>query len=232
MGNIVTIANLMKRYRDLNALNGLNLSLDSGKIIGLLGENGSGKTTLLKILAGLITDYDGDVQINGLKPGAQTKASVSYLPDTSALPRQITITQAIDLYHRLFADFDRARAEELIAYFELPTEKRLNELSLGMAEKVQISLALARKAKLYLLDEPLSGVDPAAREQIMRGILTNYTEDALMIISTHLVYEIEPIIDSAIFLRHGKILLQGDVDDLRTQSSKNLEDLFKEVYTR
>lgn len=231
MADSVTVTGLTKRYRDLTALDKVSLSLKSGRIIGLLGENGSGKTTLLKILAGLITDYEGDVRINGMKPGARTKAIVSYLPDSSALPRHLSVTQAINLYQRLFVDFDRARAEELISFFELPADKCLNELSLGMAEKVQISLALARKAKLYLLDEPLSGVDPAAREQIMRGILTNYAEDALMIISTHLVHEIEPIIDNAIFLRHGKILLSGEVDTLREESGKNLEDLFKEVYT-
>lgn len=230
MTALVHIQQLTKTYRDVTALNNFSLTLGGGRIVGLLGENGSGKTTLLKILAGLITDFDGEVLIDGKLPSHETKAFVSYLPDLTAIPRHLTITQAIDMYERLFTDFNRTRAEELITHFELPTHKRLNELSLGMAEKVQITLALSREARLYLLDEPLSGIDPAARERIMRGILSNFSEDALMIISTHLVHEIEAIVDSAIFVRHGEILLQGDTDVLRERHGKGLEALFKEVY--
>lgn len=230
MTPLIQIEHLSKNFRGTHALDDLTLSLEGGRIVGLLGENGSGKTTLLKILAGLLMDYQGSVRISGHQPGAATKKLVSYLPDTSAIPTNLTVTQAVDLYARFFADFDRSRAQEMIDFFELPQSKRISELSLGTAEKLQILLAIARQAQIYLLDEPLSGIDPASRERILRGILTNFSENALMLVSTHLIHDIEPVIDQTLFIRQGRLILNQETDALREEYGKSLEGIFKEVY--
>lgn len=230
MTPLIDISNVSKIYPDTKALDDFTVSLEGGRIVGLLGENGSGKTTLLKILAGFIMDFDGSVHIKGEKPGKDTKAFVSYLPDTSAIPITLTVGQALDLYQRFFPDFDRTKAQEMVDFFELPEKKRISELSRGTQEKLQILLAIARQAQVYLLDEPLSGIDPASRERILRGILTNFSEDALMMISTHLIHDIEPVIDQVLFLREGQLILNAETDALRAQYGKSLEDIFKEVY--
>ncbi|MGO1385519.1 MAG: ABC transporter ATP-binding protein [Arachnia sp.] len=228
--NVIDVHGLSKNYGALRALDELELTLPSGQIIGLLGENGCGKTTLLKILAGVLADHTGDVRIAGNRPGPQSKALVSFLPDASFLPDGAKVSQCVRLYADFFADFDVDKAVDLIKFFGLHQEMRLKEMSRGMREKVQIALAMSRNATVFLLDEPISGVDPAAREVILDGMVRNLSPDSLVVISTHLVHDLEPILDGVVMMRHGKVLLAGDVDDLRAQHNKSIDQLFREVY--
>lgn len=227
----IEVVNLTKTYRGRPALSGLQLSLAPGQIVGLMGDNGSGKTTLLKILAGVLADWEGDVRIAGHTPGPESKALVSFLPDASFLPDSHTPADSIALYARFFGDFDQAKARDMIDFFGLPWELSLKEMSKGMREKVQISLAMSRSARVYLLDEPISGVDPASRDVILRGILSNFAEDALLFVSTHLIQDVEQIVDSVVFLRAGEVLLHGDADDLRAEHGMSLDALFRKVYS-
>ncbi len=226
----IEVRNLTRSYGAVPALNDLNLTLDAGKIIALFGENGSGKTTLLKILAGVLAEYTGEALIHGNAPGPETKAIVSFLPDQSFLPDSVTVAAAIAMYADLFPDFDAPRATSLIEELGIATDRRLKALSKGQREKVQLALAMSRRAKIYLLDEPISGVDPAARDTILGTILSQYEPDALVLISTHLISDIEPVADAAVFLRGGEVILSGDADDLRTQSSMSLDQLFRTMY--
>ena len=227
---LVVVENLTKTYRGRPALDGLSLELPPGRIIGLMGSNGSGKTTLLKILAGVLADYDGRARIAGHDPGPESKALVSFLPDASFLASNLTAPAAIAQYRRFFADFDADKAAELVRFFNLPTDRTLKEMSKGMGEKLRISLAMSRRARIYLLDEPISGVDPAARDVILSGILRDFDSEALMLISTHLIADVEPIIDSVVFLKDGRLLLAGDADDLRQESGMSLDALFRKEY--
>ena len=227
---LVVVENLTKTYRGRPALDGLSLELPPGRIIGLMGSNGSGKTTLLKILAGVLADYDGRARIAGHDPGPESKALVSFLPDASFLASNLTTPAAIAQYRRFFADFDADKAAELVRFFNLPTDRTLKEMSKGMGEKLRISLAMSRRARVYLLDEPISGVDPAARDVILGGILRDFDSEALMLISTHLIADVEPIIDSVVFLKDGRLLLAGDADDLRQESGMSLDALFRKEY--
>ncbi|MBN9613700.1 MAG: ABC transporter ATP-binding protein [Actinobacteria bacterium] len=226
----IEVTGLSKSYRGRPALSGLSLALAPGQIVGLMGDNGSGKTTLLKILAGVLADWQGEVRVGGYAPGPESKALVSFLPDASFLPDSHKPEDSIALYRRFFADFDEARAREMIDFFRLPWDRSLKEMSKGMREKLQISLAMSRRAKVYLLDEPISGVDPASREVILHGILSNFDEDALLLVSTHLIQDVEAIVDSVIFLRGGQVLLQGSADDLRAEHGSSLDALFRKVY--
>lgn len=228
--SIVDVTHVTKQYRGRRALDGLTLSLETGQIVGLMGDNGSGKTTLLKILAGVLADYSGEVLIAGHRPGPESKAAVSFLPDTSFLPDAIRCRGAVELYRDFFADFDADKANELIGYFRLDQSQMLKAMSKGMREKLQIALAMSRRAKVYLLDEPISGVDPAAREVILGGILRTFADDALLLISTHLIQDVENIVDSVIFMRAGRVLVQGGADELRETHGKSLDKLFREVY--
>ena len=227
---LVVVENLTKTYRGRPALDGLSLDLPPGRIVGLMGSNGSGKTTLLKILAGVLADYDGRVRIAGHDPGPESKALVSFLPDASFLASGLTASAAIAQYRRFFADFDADKAAELVRFFNLPTDRTLKEMSKGMGEKLRISLALSRRARVYLLDEPISGVDPAARDVILSGILRDFDPEALMLISTHLIADVEPIVDSVVFLHEGGLMLAGDADDLREASGMSLDALFRKEY--
>lgn len=226
----IEVRGLRKTYGRHVALDGLDLTLPGGRVVGLLGENGCGKTTLLKILAGVLHDYAGDVSITGHRPGAESKARVSYLPDTSFLPDRADVDYCIHLYRSFFADFDETRARDLIASFGFSTDMRLKDASKGMREKVQIALAMSRRAQVYVLDEPISGVDPAARDTLLQAIVRDLPEDALVLVSTHLVHELEPVLDSAVIMRHGRVLLTGDVDDLRAEHGSSLETIFKEMH--
>ena len=227
---LVVVENLTKTFRGLPALDGLSLEIPPGRIVGLMGSNGSGKTTLLKILAGVLADYDGRVRIAGHDPGPETKALVSFLPDASFLASGLTAPAAIAQYRRFFADFDADKAVELVRFFNLPTDRTLKEMSKGMGEKLRIALAMSRRARVYLLDEPISGVDPTAREIVLDGVLRDFDPHALMLISTHLIADVEPIVDSVVFLKDGHLLLAGDADDLRQAHSMSLDALFRKEY--
>ncbi len=226
----VEVTNLSKAYRGRPALRELNLALPQGRIVGLMGDNGSGKTTLLKILAGVLSDWEGTVRIAGHAPGAASKALVSFLPDASFLPDTHRPADSMALFERFFADFDAGKAREMIDFFALPWDRSLTEMSKGMREKLQISLAMSRRARVYLLDEPISGVDPASRDVIMRGILQNFDDESLLLVSTHLIQDVEQIVDAVVFLKDGSVLLSGTADDLRDEHGMGLDSLFRKVY--
>ncbi len=229
--NIVQVKNLDKFYGKFQALNSLSLNLDEGRIVGLVGPNGSGKTTLLRILGGFDQVYDGEVKVGGHIPGSQeAKAITSYLPDRPSLSEWQTAHQVIAMYDEYFQDFDKQKANELIDFFKLDAKQKLRTMSKGMKEKLQIAVTISRQAKLYLLDEPISGVDPATRKTIMQSIIRNYAEDALLLISTHLIYDIEPILDDVIFLDKGKVKLVSAADDLRARENKSINAIFEEVF--
>lgn len=226
----IQIAHLTKRYAAFPALNDLELSLGGGQIVGLLGENGCGKTTLLKVLAGALTQYDGEALVHGKRIGPETKAMLSFLPDASFLADRDTIESCIAIFDDFFTDFNEAKCRSLIEFFKLDTGRRLNTLSKGMREKVQIALAMSRDAKVFLLDEPISGVDPAARDVILEAIVSDLPDGALVVISTHLIHDLEPVLDSVALMRQGRILMTGAVDDLRAAHHMSIDQLFREVY--
>lgn len=230
MANAIEIRGLSKSYGQMRVLDGLDLMLPYGQVVGLLGENGCGKTTLLKVLAGVLSDFDGDVRVAGHEPGPASKAHVSFLPDISFLPDSARASFCVELYADFFDDFDPAKARELIDFFGLDASKRLREMSKGMREKVQIALAMARRARVYLLDEPISGVDPAARDVILQGVLRTLSEESLLIVSTHLIHDLEPILDRVVLMRQGRVALTGQVDDLRAEHGKSIDQLFREVH--
>lgn len=229
-GPLVVVDGLTKLYRGRPALAGLSLELPAGRIVGLMGPNGCGKTTLLKILAGVLADWTGRVLIDGHEPGPRTKAVVSFLPDAELLAPALTPASAIAQYSRLFADFDARRAGELVARFGLPEDRSLKEMSKGMGERLRIALTMSRRARVYLLDEPISGVDPVTREAILGGILQDFDPGALMILSTHLIADVEAVVDSAVFLKDGRLLLAGDADELRESTGLGLDALFRKEY--
>lgn len=224
------VRNLTRSYGSVRALDGVTLNLPAGRIVALLGENGSGKTTLLKIVAGVLAEYTGEVLVHGRPIGPESKALISYLPDESFLPDDWAARTAISMFTDFFADFEADRARGLLQGFGIDETRPLKTLSKGQREKVQLALAMSRRARLYLLDEPISGVDPAARESIISTILTNFAPDSTVFISTHLVTDIEPIADAAVFLRGGRVLMAGDADDLRAQHGMGLDKLFRSAY--
>lgn len=227
---IIHIEHLTKAYRGRPALVGLDLDLHPGRIVGLVGPNGCGKTTLLKILAGVLADWTGTVAIDGIVPGVETKRRVAFLPSAAFLDPALTPGAAVRLYSRFFEDFDADKAMSSIRFFDLPLDRTLKEMSKGMGEKLQICLTMARKARLYLLDEPISGIDPAARDIILEGILRDFDEDALILISTHLISDIESILDEVVMLKEGRLHRAGPVDDLRDEYGMSLDALFRKEY--
>lgn len=227
---ILEAKSLTKTYSGLPALQDLNLSLGTGQIVGLLGENGCGKTTLLKVVAGVLQGYTGQIKIAGNEPGPESKAMVSFLPDTSFLSSGSTIGECLTLYRDFFEDFDEERAQDLLDLFSLPADKKLSQMSKGMREKVQIALTMGRRARVYLLDEPISGVDPAARDVLLRAITKHLDKDSLVLISTHLVHDLEPVLDAIVMMRQGQVILSGNVDDLREQYGLSMDQLFRKVY--
>ena len=227
---LVHVDHLTKHYRKTPALRDYSLSLDAGHIVGLMGPNGCGKTTLLKILAGVLSDYEGTVTIGGCTPGVATKEIVSYLPDADFLNADWTAEEAIRVYSMFFADFDADKAASMVDFFGLPSDRRLSEMSKGMGEKLQISLIMSRRARMFLLDEPISGVDPATRDIILEGILREFNPESLLIMSTHLISDIEHFVDYALFMKEGQVLLQGDADDLRATHGDSLDAIFRKEY--
>ena len=227
---VLSAQGLTKRYGGTVALDGLDLALPQGKIIGLLGPNGSGKTTLLKLAAGLLTPSSGSITVCGQPVGPESKALVSYLPDKSYLNKQQRIREILDFFQDFYGDFDRARAESMLRALKLDPEARLKTLSKGNQEKVQLVLVMSRRAKLYLLDEPIGGVDPAARDYILNTIITNYDPGATVLISTHLIGDVERVLDEFIFLYQGKVIRQGSTDEVREETGVSLDELFREVF--
>ncbi|SDB17848.1 ABC-2 type transport system ATP-binding protein [Streptococcus henryi] len=230
MTPLLQLHHLSKSYKKQVAIDDISLALPAGKIIGLLGSNGSGKTTLIKLINGLLQPDKGDVVINGYRPSIETKKIISYLPDTTYLREGMKIKDMLDLFDDFYEDFSREKAENLLKDLHLDDNEMLKNLSKGNKEKVQLVLVMARKAKLYILDEPIGGVDPAARDYILKTIINNYSEDASVIISTHLISDIEPILDEVIFLKEGKIILQGNADDIREEYGKSIDSVFREKY--
>ena len=222
--------NLCKTYGHKSALNGISLQLQPGKIIGLLGPNGIGKTTFLKLINGLLTPSAGSLLINGKPPGRESKAIVAYLPERTYLNDSMKVREALRFFADFYSDFDLQRAEEMLRNLNIETTARLKTLSKGTKEKVQLILVMSRQARLYCLDEPIAGVDPAARDYILRTIINNYNPEASVLISTHLITDIEQVLDEVIFIREGELLLHKTVDDIRFQNGKSVDALFREVF--
>ena len=220
MSELLKITNVTKKYHHFKALNNVSMTLESGKIIGLLGPNGSGKTTLIKIINGLLKDYEGEVLVDGKNVGIDSRKIISYLPDENYFQDWMYIKDVLSIFSDLYEDFDKENCLTLMNRFKLDKGMKIKEMSKGMKEKFQLSLVMSRKAKLYILDEPIAGVDPAAREVILDVILNNYEEDALVLISTHLISDLETIFDDVVFLKDGEIVLHQSTEDLRLEIRK------------
>ncbi len=231
MSELVEVRNLTKVYdKKKTALKGLNLTLQRGRIIGLLGPNGSGKTTLIKILNGLLTPTEGEVLINGSKPGAETKARVSYLPERTYFSNSMKVSELLDFFMDFYEDFRIERAKKMLSSLNIDENSRIKTLSKGTREKVQLILVMSRDADLFVLDEPIAGVDPAARDYIIRTIITNYNENATVLLSTHLISDIENILDEVIFIKDGSLVLQTTVEEIRENMGKSVDAYFREVF--
>ncbi len=221
---------LTKYYSTSLALDRVDLTIEPGRIVGLLGPNGSGKTTLIKIANGLLVPSSGTLTIAGLTPGPETKRLVSYLPERTYLSTWMNVVQLLDFFCDFYPDFDRDAAERMLTALEISPRLRIKQMSKGTREKVQLILVMSRKAKLYLLDEPIAGVDPAAREFIMHTILTNYNEEGTVLISTHLLTDVEQVLDEAVFLQNGKVVLHEGVDSIRERTGQSVDALFREMF--
>lgn len=230
MEPILECRDLTKKYGSKYALYNLNLSLERGHIVGLLGPNGSGKTTLIKLANALLRPTSGQILISGTEPGVETKQIVSYLPDRNYLGKHMRVDEAMAYYNTFYDNFDLERASRMMDSLDIDPRSRLSSLSKGTLEKVQLILVMSREADLYILDEPIGGVDPAARDYILQTILTNYNENATVLISTHLISDIENVLDRAVFLQEGQLVLNASVDEIRSQHGKSVDTLFREVF--
>ena len=226
----IEISNLTKKFGDLTALDDVTVSLEKRQIVGLLGPNGSGKTTLIKILNGLLRPESGSVTINGSAPGVVTKKVVAYLPDRNALPDYMTASQLMDIYEDFFEDFDRLKAEAMVDDLGINRKQTMKKMSKGTKEKLQLCLVMARQAEVYLLDEPIGGVDPATRDYILRTIISNYNENAVVLISTHLISDVESVLDDVVFLKDGRVVLHKAADEIREEKGESVDKLFREVF--
>ncbi|MEE0773327.1 MAG: ABC transporter ATP-binding protein [Anaerovoracaceae bacterium] len=222
--------NLTKNFSGVKALNSIDLRLERGKIIGLLGPNGSGKTTLIKILNGLLEPTFGEVLIDGEHPGVHTKSVVSYLPDKTYFADWMRVTDIFDIFEDFYADFDRQKAESMCLSMGIKANDKIKTMSKGTKEKVQLILVMSRKAQLYLLDEPIAGVDPAARDYILTTIINNYNEEGTVVISTHLISDIERILDEVVFIKNGVVVRHEAVDDIKEKEGKSIDDVFKDTF--
>ena len=230
MNPILECKGLTRKFNHFFALSNVDLTLERGEIIGLLGPNGSGKTTLIKLINGLLLPTDGQITVNGSVPGVETKKIVSYLPERGCLDERRRISELISYYSDFYSDFDVSRAHTMLKDLNIDPSLRLKTLSKGTKEKVQLILVMSRDAQLYVLDEPIGGVDPAARDYILRTILTNYNEDASVLISTHLIADVENVLDRVLFLQNGQITLNASVDEIRSGHKKSVDALFREVF--
>ena len=227
---ILTCKGLSKRFGGTQALDQVDLSIEPGRIVGLLGPNGSGKTTLIKLANGLLTPSEGEIRICGLVPGKESHTCVSYLPERTAIPTWMSVTQLLDFYQDFYADFRRDAAEEMLAHLNIPPKQRIKQMSKGTREKVQLIVTMSRAAMLYLLDEPIGGVDPATRDYILSTIIGNYNPEAAVVISTHLISDVEKVLDEVIFINQGHVVLQSSVDEIREEKGMSVDALFREVF--
>ncbi|NCB51399.1 MAG: ABC transporter ATP-binding protein [Clostridia bacterium] len=221
---------LSKSFGNISALSHVSMSVEPGRIVGLLGPNGSGKTTLIKLANGLLTPTGGGILIDGKAPGSETKKIVSFLPDRPCLPSWMDAVRLMDFFSDFYADFDRDKAADMLNRLGVPERQRIKEMSKGTREKVQLILVMSRAARLYLLDEPIGGVDPATRDYIINTIIGNYNPEASVIISTHLIADVEQALDDVIFINRGQIVLQSSVDDIREKNGMSVDGLFREVF--
>lgn len=230
MSNIVEIKNLSKNYNKKEVLKNINLNIAEGQIVGLFGPNGSGKTTLLKTIAGLLKEYSGEITIGGENVGVYTKSIVSYLPEKTYFNKNTTPQDAISIFSDFYTDFNADKAKSMLKELSLSETQRIGTMSKGMQEKLQLIMVMSREARLYLLDEPLGGVDPASRDYILDTIIKNYNEKSSILLSTHLIHDVERIFDKAIFIKDGNIVLNEYVDVIRDEKGTSIDKLFREVY--
>ena len=231
MSELVEVRNLTKVYEKKNmALDHMNLVIPRGRIIGLLGPNGSGKTTLIKIINGLLVPTEGEIYVNGIAPGAETKSVVSYLPERTYFQSSMKVKELINFFTDFYQDFRPERAKEMLKNLGISEDARLKTLSKGTKEKVQLIMVMSRRARLYLLDEPIGGVDPATRDYILRTIIQNYSPDSTILISTHLIADVEPILDDFLFLKNGRVVLSGNVKEFCAQKGYTLDEAFRREF--
>ena len=230
MNPILECKSITKKYSGFTALSDVNLTLERGRIIGLLGPNGSGKTTLLKLINGLLVPENGEIQIGGMEPGIETKKIVSYLPEKTYLADWMTVNQVVEFFQDFYSDFDSQKAYKMLEDLKIDRNQKLKTMSKGTKEKVQLILVMSREADLYCLDEPIGGVDPASRDYILNTIITNYRENSTILISTHLIADIEKVLDEVIFLKEGTVTFHSSVDDVRMKEGKSIDSLFREVF--
>lgn len=230
MENILECRGLIKFFPNCLALNNVDLTVPKGRIVGLLGPNGSGKSTLIKLANGLLTPTQGTILVDGKAPGIETKKIVSYLPERTYLTEWMTVQDMLDLFNDFYADFNMEKARDMLARLNIQTKSRIKTMSKGTKEKVQLILVMSREAQLYLLDEQIGGVDPAARDYILNTIIGNYNENATVLISTHLISDVEQILDDVIFINQGSVVLTSSVDDIREKQDKSVDALFREVF--
>lgn len=227
---LLEIKNLYKNYGEKQVLNNITLTVPRGKIIGLLGKNGTGKTTLIKLINGLLTPTEGEIIFEGEKIGPQSKLNIAYLPERTYLDKSMTINETLKFFKEFYSNFDIDKAKDLLKKLDLDENQKIIKMSKGMQEKVQLVLVMSRKADLYILDEPLGGVDPATRDYILDTILTNFNEGASIIISTHLISDIERILDEVIFINKGEIKLISDADELRNKENASIDEIFRRMF--
>ena len=227
---VLECKNLTKQYGHVTALEDVSFSIEPGRIVGLLGPNGSGKTTLIKLANGLLTPTSGELTICNADPGKETHAIVSYLPERTSIPLWLTASQLLDFYQDFYKDFRRDAAEEMLAHLNIPAKQRIKQMSKGTREKVQLIVTMSRAAQLYLLDEPIGGVDPATRDYILSTIIGNYNPEAAVVISTHLIADVEKVLDEVIFINQGHVVLQSSVDEIREEKGMSVDALFREVF--
>ena len=227
---LIVCSGVQKRFGNLEALRGVDLTVGRGRIVGLLGPNGSGKTTLIKLLCGLLQPTAGEILIDGAAPGPYTKSVISYLPDRMYFADWMTVSDLMDFFDDFYKDFNRRKAEAMCAALGIQMNMRIKTLSKGTKEKLQLTLVMSRSAQLYLLDEPIAGVDPAARDFILDTILRNYNEQGTVLISTHLISDVEEVLDEVIFLKDGEVVRQDSVDHIRETEGKSVDTLFREVF--